>query len=150
MREAYATLVIDEAAEEVTRRIVTPLPDGSEADAQIGEDGEYHGFPVDAGTACFVDGGAIAACMPAQETWYEGLFENDTGRSWFTRMDDPAHIRDGLANITLPLARNGENIIIVHSGWGDGFYPVVGGFDAAGRLVRVHVDFMVVFPGDDD
>lgn len=150
MREAYATLLIDDAAEEVTRRIVTPLPDGSMADAEMGEDGEYHGFPVDAGTACFVDGGAIESSMPAHETWYEGLFENDTADSWFKRMDDPAHIRNGLANIPLPLAKDGENIVIMHSGWGDGFYPVVGGFDAADRLVRVHIDFMVVYPGDDE
>lgn len=150
LREAYATLLIDETAQEVTRRIITPLPDGTDADPEIDEDGEYHGFPVDAGTACFVDGGALAACMPEQETWYEDLFENATPESWFQRMDDPAHIRDGIANFPLPLAKNGENIVIIHSGWGDGFYPVVGGYDAAGRLIRVHLDFLVVFPGEDD
>lgn len=150
LREAYASLLIDEAAEEVVRRIITPLPDGTAADPEIGEDGEFHGFPVDAGTACFVDGGALEACMPDENTWYEGLFENDKPESWFARMDDPTHIRDGLANIPLPSARNGENIIIIHSGWGDGFYPVVGGFDASGRLVRIHIDFQVVFPGDED
>jgi hypothetical protein len=150
LREAYATLLIDEQADEVTRRIVTPLPDGSDPDPTIDEDGEYHGFPVDAGTACFVDAAAIEACMPDQRTWYEDLFENGKPESWFARMDDAAHIREGLANLTLPKAKSGENIIIIHSGWGDGFYPVVGGFDASGRLVRVHIDFMVVFPGEDD
>lgn len=150
MREAYATLLIDETAEEVTRRIITPLPDGTSADPEIDDDGEFHGFPVDAGTACFVDGGALEACMPEQETWYETLFETDQPDCWFARMDDPTQIREGLANIQLPLAKVGENIVLIHSGWGDGFYPVIGGFDAAGRLVRVHIDFQVVFPNEDE
>lgn len=149
MREAYATLLIDATAREVTRRIITPLPDGTAPDPEIDEDGEYHGFPVDAGTACFVDAGSLASSMPDQSTWYDDLFENDRPDSWFNQMDNPAHIREGLANITLPLAKSGENIVLVHSGWGDGFYPVVGGFDATGRLIRVHIDFLVVFPSDD-
>ncbi|MDO9383609.1 MAG: DUF4241 domain-containing protein [Hyphomicrobiaceae bacterium] len=150
VREAYATLLIDDTASEVTRRIITPLHDAGNADPEIGEDGDYHGFPVDAGTACFVDAGALVSSMPDEATWYEGLFENDRPDSWFNLMDNPSHLREGLANITLPLAKNGENIVIIHSGWGDGFYPVVGGFDASGRLIRVHIDFMVVFPGDED
>lgn len=149
MREAYATLLLDEVADEVSRRIITPLPDGTDADPVIDEDGDYNGFPVDAGTACFVDAAALVSAMPDKTSWHEGVFENDKPDSWFNVMDNPAHIRAGLANIPLPLARNGENIIIVHSGWGDGFYPVVGGFDASGRLIRVHIDFMVVFPNDE-
>lgn len=148
MREAYATLLIDETATEVSRRIITPLPEGI-ADAEIGDDGDYHGFPVDAGTACFVDGGALATGMP-DGNWYDAVFDNESADCWFKRMDDPTHIRPGLANVPLPLAKAGENIVIIHSGWGDGFYPVVGGYDAAGRLVRVHIDFMVVFSDDED
>jgi hypothetical protein len=35
---------------------------------------------------------------------------------------------------------------------GDGVYPLIGGYAKDGRLVRVHIDFMVVFPegGDTD
>jgi hypothetical protein len=58
-------------------------------------------------------------------------------------MDNPDHIRAGLANIPLPLATEGTNIVISHSGWGDGFYPVVGGYDATGGLVAVHIDLLV-------
>jgi hypothetical protein len=35
--------------------------------------------------------------------------------------------------------------VIIHSGWDDGIYPVIGGYSEDGRLVRVHIDFMVVF-----
>jgi Protein of unknown function (DUF4241) len=157
MREAYATLLLDAGAEEVSRRIITPLADGP-CPPEMTAEGDYYGFPVDAGTACFVDEGALAGGMPDEQDWLAGVFENDSPGCWFARMDDPAHIRAGLANIQLPLAEAGENpgssspeggsannILIIHSGWGDGVYPIVGGYDASGRLVRVHIDFLVVF-----
>jgi hypothetical protein len=144
IREAYVTLLLDEGAEEVSRRIITPAADGP-CPPEITGDGDYYGFPVDAGTACFVDEGALADCMPDERDWLEDVFDNASPGCWFARMDDPAHIRAGLANIPLPLAKAGENIAIIHSGWGDGVYPVVGGYCASGRLIRVHVDFLVVF-----
>lgn len=147
MREAYATLIVDPAAKELRRRIITPTGNDVPCEPEIDGDGTFTGFGVDAGTACFADAGAIADLMPPDEAaWNETLFDNGTPQSWFARMDDETHIRTGMANIALPLARNGENIVIFHSGWGDGFYPVIGGYDAVGKLVRVHIDFMVVFP----
>jgi Protein of unknown function (DUF4241) len=107
------------------------------------DDGPYRGFPVVAGTACLVDRGAVEALMP-DGSW-EDIFDNGTPNSWFARMDDPSHIRDGIANIPLPLATQGEDTIIIHSDWGDGHYPVVGGYDPSDRLVRVHIDFLVAF-----
>lgn len=148
MREAYATLMLDESAVETTRRIITPT-EGADCPPEMDENYTYYGFPVDAGTACFVDQGAVEAAMPDEGEWYETLFETGTPDSWFARMDDPGHIREGLANIPLPRAAQGENIVVIHSGWGDGFYPVVGGYAAAGRLVRVHIDFLVVMFGDE-
>lgn len=147
MREAYASLILDGAAVEVKRRIITPCADGAPPPEMIDGD-QYRGFPVDTGTACLVDDGAVAAAMPGGN-WHDELFDNGRPDSWFARMDDRDHIRAGIANIALPLAGNGENIVIIHSGWGDGSYPVVGGYDASDRLVRVHIDFMVVFPEPD-
>lgn len=148
IREAYATLVLDPAPE-VSRQIITPLQGGEVADPEL-IDESYHGFPVDAGTACFVDAGAIAQGMPSADVWHTELFDNDTPDSWFNRMDDPEHIRAGLANIRLPLAQDGANILIVHSGWGDGVYPVIGGYSEDGKLVRVHIDFLVIFVPESD
>lgn len=68
-----------------------------------------------------------------------------TRDSWFSRLDDPEHIRPGLANIPLPLAQDSANIVIIHSGWGEGIYPVIGRYAEDGRLVRIHIDFMDVF-----
>jgi hypothetical protein len=141
IREAYASIIFAEGVE-AYRKAIPLARDGEERPEPEGE--EFIGFPVDAGTACFVDESVIASCMPDPDDWGTEVFENDRPDCWFNRMDDPAHIREGLANITLPLAKNGENIVIIHSGWGDGHFPVVGSFDASGRLLAAHIDFQVV------
>lgn len=56
----------------------------------------------------------------------------------------------GVANIRLPLARDGANIVVFRSGWGDGHYPTIGGYDAGGALVAVHLDFFVAPEPEED
>jgi hypothetical protein len=141
VREAYASIVFS-SEREVHRKALPLAKDGEKRPELTGD--EFVGFGVDTGTACFVDDSVVGPCMPDPNTWYEGLFEHEKPDSWFKRMDDPDHIRVGVANIVLPLARNGENLIMLHSGWGDGVYPVVGSFDSAGNLLAVHIDFFVL------
>lgn len=141
IREAYATVRLANGSE-VYRRALPLARDGESREPL--DDGTFIGFGVDSGTACFVDDEAVADCMPTNVDWYETLFDNGTNDSWFAQMDDPNHIRPGLANLILPLAQNGENIIIIHSGWGDGRYPVVGSYDAKDQLLAVHIDFFVI------
>lgn len=57
------------------------------------------GFPVDSGTACFVDDEALVHGMPPEEDWYAGIFENTGPWSWFARKEDPGHIREGIADV---------------------------------------------------
>jgi len=142
IREAYASLIIDSSKKEVLRKCLQPTKNG-EPSGDILSDGEYFGFGVDAGTACFVDAESLLEGMP-QDNWYEDLFENDKDDNWFNQMDDPNLIRNGLANIKLPDTKSDNNLILFHSGWGDGFYPVIGGYDEEGALVAVHIDFFVV------
>ena len=101
-------------------------------------------FPVDSGTACFVDDEALSYGMPPEEDWYLELFETGRPGAWFASKEDPRHIREGIANLPLPLGRDGSNLVLFPSGWGDGVYPVIGGYDAEGGLVAVHVDFSVI------
>lgn len=145
LREAYASLILDRFKPEVTRRIITPTSSGGPCPPEESDDGSYVGFSVDTGTACFADAQTIHDCMPEDETrWLEEVFDNGRETSWFKRMDKGEGTRPGIANIVLPGATAGENIVIFHSGWGDGLYPVVGGYDADGRLVAVHIDLIVV------
>lgn len=90
LREAYLSLVVAEG--EVAR---VALPAGEPA------------VPVDAGTVAFVDAEAVERCMPEGD-WYEDLFENDDPACWFAQMDSPEHLREGCANIVLPLATRGK------------------------------------------
>jgi hypothetical protein len=141
IREAYASIIFSNEPE--CHRRTIPLTIDGEKPPKLGKD-EFIGFAVDAGTACFVDETLVGSCMPDPATWYDSIFENEHPDCWFRQMDDPTHIRHGIANISLPLAKNGENIILFHSGWGDGHFPIVGSYDAANRLVAVHIDFLVI------
>jgi hypothetical protein len=141
VREAYASIVFSEG-KEAYRKALSLAKDGEKRLEPEGD--KFAGFAVDAGTACFVDDSVVGPSMPNPETWYEGLFDNAKPDCWFKRMDDPNHIREGIANIVLPLAKRGENLILFHSGPGDGVYPVVGSFDAAGQLLAAHIDFFIL------
>jgi hypothetical protein len=78
-RVAYASLLLADRPE-VARRVLSPgrLPDDAAAALAPGE---FFSFPVDAGTACFVDGGALGDGMPTDGDWYETIFDNGTPTS---------------------------------------------------------------------
>src|SRR5215203_6878279 len=80
--------------------------------------------------------------------WSSDVCSSDleTGRpgAWFASKEDPRHIREGIANLPLPLGRDGSNLVLFPSGWGDGVYPVIGGYDAEGGLVAVTIHFSVI------
>ncbi|MGF1845261.1 DUF4241 domain-containing protein [Vibrio clamense] len=148
VREAYASLIIDANASENSRKLLELSLSGEPSNRPLNS-GEFFGYGVDAGTSCFADAETIEQDMPVQESWYEGLFENSDSNCWFDQMDDEKLIRNGIANILLP-KDNGNNLILFHSGWGDGFYPVVGSYDLNGVLIAVHTDFFVVQSPEDD
>jgi len=77
-------------------------------------------------------------------TSLEEVFDSGRPGSWFSEMDDPDHIRAGVANLVLPRAQAGENLILCHSGWGDGLYPLVGSYDSQDRLVAISIDLGVI------
>lgn len=135
LREAYLSVVLAEG-EAARSEVLTP--DGREP----AEEGRHYGVGVDAGTVAFADAEAVSRCMPSDD-WYEEYFDNGRDDSWFSLMDSADHLVAGCANIVMPAATAGENVVLSHSGWGDGFYPVVGTYDAEFRLVGVHLDLGV-------
>lgn len=138
LREAYLSLVVSDGAPVAEVRGVTP--EGHEPPRAD----EHYGVGVDAGTVGFADATAAAAFADAAE-------DEELDEEWFDLMDDPGHHREGVANIALPGAAAGENVVLSHSGWGDGFYPVVTTHAADGSLLGVHIDLLVAGPdGDDD
>ncbi len=138
-REAYLSLLLNDG--------VVSSVEAAASVRGIPEPGEYWGVGVDAGTVAFADHEAIGECMPTESdenNWYDDVFENGTETSWFSLMDSDEPYEAGMANIVLPLAQSGENVVLSHSGWGDGFYPVVVTKDSEGRLLGIHIDLLVV------
>jgi hypothetical protein len=173
LRNAYATLLLADTPE-VRRIPLAARADGILTAATPKENGFALG--VDSKVACFIDLLAVSPELPigawqsdticadrstisdpfddsclrlatADEDWWEAnVFDNDREDAWYRRFSDPTHLGKELANVPLPLATDGANAIIFRTGWGDGHYAVVGGYDAADNLVRVHIDFQIVNP----
>ena len=101
---------------------------------------------VDSGMVAFVD--AQAAVAMADLADGANLYDDFEPEPWCVPVDSPEHYREGMANIVMPLEREGENIIMVSSGWGDGYYPVVLTRAADGAPLGLHIDLGVV--GEDD
>jgi len=136
-REAYLSVVI-RAGEAASHRILMP-----EKQKPLQDPNAFYGVRVNAGTVAFADAENSKKLLP-KGNLYEQLFENGKPDAWFAQMDSGSPLPKGYANIVLPKAKHGENIILSHSGWGDGFYPVIGTFGADGRLAGVHIDLQVV------
>ena len=134
-REAYLSLVLADGEPAA----VEPAPQLSGSDWGVG---------VDAGTVAFVDHDAVATAMPPRDDWND-VFDSGEPGSWFALMDSPEHYQEGVANIVMPRAGAGENVVLSHSGWGDGVYPVVLTRDADGAQLGLHIDLGVVGEFDD-
>jgi hypothetical protein len=80
---------------------------------------------------------------PDQDSWLDEVFESDSDDSWSAQMDARKPWGEGMANIVMPNATAGENVVLCAAGWGDGVYPVLGSYDSAGNLLAVHIDLLV-------
>ena len=107
-------------------------------------DGEFYGYPVDAGVGCLMDvDGATAmaerdrreAENPDYVSYYDDVIAGEMGDA-----DTADHwpLGPGSAN----------NTVIFRSGWGDGSYPSFWALDAAGEPVALVTDFMTIAGGD--
>jgi hypothetical protein len=100
-------------------------------------EGEFFGYPVDAGVGCFMDVSAAAALdarYESDESYDEALIDAMEA----SRADGWEH-----ANVTLDEA-SGVNLVMVESGWGDGVYASYWGYDAEGAPVCLVTDFSVL------
>lgn len=137
LREAYLSLALGS----IPPVTVTP----AEIPGRPLEPGNVWYVGVDAGIVAFVDATAAVTCMPPDPTtWPDEVFFSDGEGGWYDQLEDPEHLRAGSANVVLPLAGGGENVVMSFSGWGDGFYRVLVTRDAGGRPVGLHIDLDVL------
>lgn len=135
--EAYLSLVLSDEPTVTVEPV--PSPDGAP------EPGSIFGVAVDADAVAFFDAEAVETSMPDDgDAWYDDVFNTGEHGSWFDILDSDGPLHAGAANIVMPLATAGENVVMTRSGWGDGVYPVLQTRDADGRLTGVHIDLRVV------
>lgn len=145
--DRYAVVKLEFSKEKATKweMAVTEHQDINE----LKEDDEFFGFPVDAGLGCFCD-------VETQELYNQ--FETDFGQrnpdgniydDFFAAefkknavdQNNPQDIGDWL-NFYLP-NRPDLNIIMFHSGYGDGMYPCYWGTTNEGKICSLIIDFQV-------
>ncbi len=141
LRCAYLSVLL---SDEFPTQFAHAIPIGSSADEL--PEGQFFGLPVDAGMVGFTDARAAhTACaqLDAQGLDLDTVVEEDEG-CWMEMIDDPDHYREEVANVPLPLIDTGENVVMCTAGWGDGYYPVIAGFNDANQLISYHIDLFVV------
>jgi hypothetical protein len=95
--------------------------------------GEIFGYPVDAGTAAFMDATAGRALGD--------LINEDNGDGLADEMEK------NYKNTWSSLLKKQDDhtLALFSSGWGDGFYATYIGTDANGNICRLVTDFSVIF-----
>ena len=102
---------------------------------------DIFGYPVDAGTGCFMDGKAaalLAERMKSEDEYYQtiiGDMEKTYVHTW-----SYATVR--------PSPQHEDNCVVFSSGWGDGFYASYFGYSAAGDVICLVTDFDVLWRED--
>lgn len=137
-REAYVTIVI---SEKESVHLAPLLPEEPEDDNDE-DDGLFYHIGVDAGAVAFHDYNAIEKYL------------QECG-------DDYGKFPDGLSEVEIstneisygvfsPYSEQEGNLIFCHSGWGDGFYPVMQTTDIDGKLTGIHIDLKIVGGTEDE
>ncbi|GIE55721.1 hypothetical protein BJY16_004277 [Actinoplanes octamycinicus] len=108
------------------------LVDGDDPDAL--EEGEFYGYGVDTGAGAFAD----ISVSRALARWDSEEFEET-----FDPEDFPDEPVPGLFDRVID-RRTGGNVIMVESGWGDGYYPTFIGRTATGEVASFVTDFLVL------
>lgn len=121
---------------------------GKEKLAQEFEEGDIFGFGVDAGMACIADALTQDAFNDFwKKLWdrdntinpYDALFSDLLEENYKKYPKYQSNIGDWL-NWRIP--GTDCDLPIFASGWGDGYYPVYFGYDAAGEITGVYVHFI--------
>ena len=108
------------------------LVDGDEPDTL--DEGEFYGYGVDTGAGAFADLTVSRALARWDAEEFEEAFDPD---------EFPEEPVPGLFDRVID-ERTGGNLIMVESGWGDGYYPTFIGRTESGEVACFVTDFLVV------
>ncbi|MDE7399472.1 MAG: DUF4241 domain-containing protein [Oscillospiraceae bacterium] len=114
-----------------------------ETAAYQASDGDVTGFPVDAGMMCFCDAEGAKDYANFIMNWHEdnpdGNHYDDYFAAFFAESEKelPAYQRDGGDFIEWKNPDNGQRIVMISSGMGDGFYQCFWGIDDSGEICEL-------------
>lgn len=123
------------------------------------EDGDYFGFPVDAGLGCFCDREVQRAFTAFDDEMYEkndedfNLYDDYMAELFAESYKaDPSWQREGGDFINFTVPGTEYHIPICNSGFGDGMYPVYWGYDEDGNICQTVMQFidLALAYGDDE
>ncbi|MFI1996489.1 DUF4241 domain-containing protein [Actinoplanes sp. NPDC020271] len=98
------------------------------------EPGEFFGYGVDTGAGAFADLGVSRLLAEWDSEDFEEAFDPDE----FPEEPVPGHFDQVVDE------DSGANVIMVESGWGDGYYPTYVGRTESGEVAAFVTDFLVV------
>lgn len=131
---------------------------GNEDLSDVAE-GEYFGFGVDAGLACFCDVETCEMFCTFRDRWQEKNPGGNIYDDYFAALmeknyqERPQYQRSGGDWLNWKIPGTDYNIPIFQSGFGDGAYPVYWGMDAERNICSLIVHFInipIEFGEDDD
>jgi len=134
---AYASIVFEKTQESYRKWIPLAHADDDRKELEGDEQGNVG---VDNALACFIDESSLKKCMPPLQAWGEVF--NDEPNGWLPQLENSTNIQPSMANVILPKAKKGENVVLFRSGVGDGNFPLVGSFKADDKITAVHIDFV--------
>ena len=112
------------------------------------QEGDYFGFPVDAGLACICDKRLHDLYCEFDEKWYkenpDGNIYDDYFADLFKKSyeENPKYQRDGGDWINWTIPGTDYHLPMFQSGFGDGQYPVYLAYDKDNNVCQVIVQFI--------
>jgi len=146
--DRYAVVKLEFSKNKATKWELA-ITDGQNV-SELKDDDEFFGFPVDAGLGCFMDLQTRQFLNEFDEDFmkknpngniYDDLFADEFKKNALDQ-NDPADAGDWL-NFYLPNQPE-LNVIMFHSGFGDGVYPSYWGTNDSGEICSLIVDFGVL------
>lgn len=115
--------------------------------SELKDPDEFFGFPVDAGLGCFMDVQTQLAYKEFDDSFYRknpnGNIYHDFFASEFKKNATSPNEDGDWINFQFPNSAD-LNIIMFHSGYGDGVYPAYWGTNEKGDIVNLIIDFCLL------
>jgi len=133
---------------------VLAVRDGEDIN-ELTEEGDFFGFPVDAGLGGFFDVASGAEYLKFQEDFRkenpEGNIYDDFFAAEFKKSAKDQNDPKDYGNwVNFKLPNTDLNITMFQSGYGDGMYPAYWGIDKNGEITALVIDFFVVLLPEDE